>query len=106
MANVATKKYRVRLRNETVSLPCSIQNADPHAGNVGRVTAVLIPNQWVEVPECIYDMLKRKFMLRTDVTRMVPDYHANERNPRLKGDENSQTIMREEAKPGYIIEFD
>ena len=105
MANVATKAFKVRLRNETIPLPCSVENADPNKGNTGRVRASLIPNQWTEVPECIYDMLKAKFLLRSDVTRMVPDYNANERNPRLKGDENSHTIMREEAKPGYIIEF-
>lgn len=99
MPNVATKKYKVRLRNEQTPLPCSITTRDD-----GVIKATLIPNQWTEVPLAIYDMLKRKFQLKADVTRMVPDFHANERNPRSK-QEGGETIMREEEKRGYIIEF-
>lgn len=105
MANVNTREYKVRLRNETIPLPCSVENADPNKGNTGRVRASLIPDQWTDVPECIYDMLKAKFQMRESVSRNVPDYNANERNPRLKQDAEGQTIMRSESKPGYIIEF-
>lgn len=104
-ANVNKKAFKVRLRNETMALPCSVQNAEQSKGNIGRVSATLIPNQWTEVPECIYDMLKSKFLMKDDVTRMVPDANANYNTPRVKQDEHGETIMREEAKPGYIIEF-
>jgi len=86
MANVATKMFKVRLRNETMPLPCSVQNADNSKGNIGRVSATLIPNQWTQVPECIYDMLKRKFQMRDSVSRMVPDFNANWRAPKLKAE--------------------
>ncbi len=86
---------RIRLR-EKYPLPCSIDAE----GKVTRVT--LIPNQWVEVPEVIYTNMKNKNALRSDLTRMVPDYEANRKDPHAKG---TEAIMREEVKPGYIMEF-
>ena len=85
---------KIRLRSCDHSVPVSI-DAD---GKVMRAT--LIPNQFVEVPEAIYHMLHAKFALPSD--RLVPDYNENERHPHRK-DEGA--IMRQESKPGYVLEF-
>ena len=95
-AVVEPETHEVRLRNETMSLPVSV-DCD---GRVLRYS--LPPNQWVKVPDPIYELLRRKFALRSDVTRQVPDALENERHPHGKGEE---AIMREEQRPGYIIEF-
>ena len=100
MSNFNTKTYKVRLRNETIPLPVSATGEVD--GRAQTLRASLIPNQWTTVPEAIYNMLKAKFALKSDVSRMVPDAVENERHPHAKGEE---AIMREESKPGYIIEF-
>ncbi len=92
-------EYEVRLRHEDMPLVVSIDGTE-HGHQVTHKVS-LIPNKWMIVPECISILLKEKFALREDL-RQVPDSLANERNPHGRNDD---AIMREEAKPGYIIEF-
>ena len=91
--------YEARLRNEDMPLVVSIDGTEGGHQVTHKVT--MMPNKWMVVPLAINSLLKTKYALRED-TRWVPDAIENQRNPHGRNDE---TIMREEAKPGYIIEF-
>ena len=92
-------EYEVRLRNEDMPLVVSIDGTE--GGKQVTYKSVLMPNQWLVVPECINTLLRDKFAVQ-EITRWVPDAVENQRRPHGKDD---QAIMREEDKPGYIIEF-
>lgn len=99
-ANVATAKgkFRVRLRGkDQPPLPCTVGSSD---GSVVRAT--LYPGKVAEVPLAIYQNLYTKFG-RDVESRYVPDPLEGERNP--SRDRDGNYMMREESKPGYVIEF-
>ena len=85
---------KLRLRGEDFPLECA---ADIQGG--GTVRATLLPDQWVEVPDAIYQQLKQQFAVEEE--RLVPDFEANEARPHKRGE---APAMRRELKPGYIIE--
>lgn len=92
-------EYEVRLRSEDMPLVVSVDGTEEGKTVTHKVT--LNPNKWTVVPLCINELLRTKFAIRED-TRWVPDAIENQRRPHGRNDE---TIMREEARPGYIIEF-
>lgn len=85
--------YRVRLRNISHALTGCL--VDGTSGKEHRFS--LEPNRWTKVEPCVYEMLKHKFDVTTEVE--VPDWEPGGDN------QSSSKRNRMEEKPGYIMEF-
>lgn len=84
--------HRVRLRNIDHALPVCLS-----IEGKGEMRYSLEPNKWIEVPDEVYDELKRKFYKPQEFE--VPDWEV-----RGEG-ESSQRARRIEGYEEYTIEF-
>ena len=84
--------HRVRLRNIDHALPICLSTEDK-----GDIRVSLEPNRWTEVPDEVYEELKRKFYKPQEFS--VPDWE-------VRGDQDpSRRAPRKEAYEEYTIEF-
>lgn len=84
--------HRVRLRNIDHALPVCLS-----VEGKGEIRVTLYPNKWAEVPDEVYEELKRKFYRPQEFE--VPNW-----DPRGE-DERSIRTPRIEAYEEYTIEF-
>lgn len=87
---------KVRLRGTAHPELCSVD-----IEGKGKIEVTLRPNQWVDVPPEIYDVLVRKFSSPRYVN--VPDMKANEDHPHAPGE--TPAMRQEVTNEQYIMEF-
>ena len=84
---------RIRLRNIDHALPYCVSTRK------GEIKGMIQPNQWTDVPDEVYAMLKGKFYNAEEQSFEVPDWKPGGEN------ESAKSANRKEHYEEYTIEF-